>query len=451
MDVIQRSGERRALVAGRPLLALRGPATADAPAKRTFDVASGGCDVTPVIKTGLRVWQNDDLVFYQDSTQNASNPVDVGAVEQMGAYFTAYGKPAVEDYFGALPDVDEDGRLTVFISPVAPGDTAAFVSPLDVFTKESCATSNEADLIYFNVDHINSLSGGEDHQALGTLPHEAKHVVSSYNRAVASIRMDSNQYHPVWIEEGTAEIANEMSSRYAWAAKAGPAINEPVTLESYRDTPGNFTAENWGVVLVVGRAGNYLSSQPNGLVVVPTGAKSIADIYGSGWLFERWLGDAHGHAGSSPKADAPLFRSLEDSLTAGGTTGLATVTGTPFLDLFGQFVVANSLHRTGAPVGDFAYTTYDFVSAGSVYCDEWNAVGDFPWPVTTTGTPRDCDNQVDESSTPSATFKTASYSGSIGITGMRIHDFLSNGTGTGAQITLDTGGQPAKMQVVRLR
>jgi hypothetical protein len=81
-----------------------------------------------------------------------------------------------------------------------------------------------------------------------------------------------------------------------------------------------------------------------------------------------------------------------------------------------------------------------------------NPLGVFPWPVTTTGTPIDCDAtpRVNESSNPSASFATKAYTGPIGASGMRIHDFLSNGTGTGAQIQLDVAA-PAKIWVVRLR
>ena len=48
------------------------------------------------------------------------------------------------------------------------------------------------------------------------------------------------------------------------------------------------------------------SSQPNGLVVTPNGAGSGHSVYGSGWNFHRWLGDAYGNA-STPFADAGLF------------------------------------------------------------------------------------------------------------------------------------------------
>ena len=38
-----------------------------------------------------------------------------------------------------------------------------------------------------------------------------------------------------------------------------------------------------------------------------------------------------------------------------------------------------------APEGSHAYTTYNFVEVGAFFCGDGNPVGDFPWPVTTTG------------------------------------------------------------------
>lgn len=448
-EVLRNARGARVVAAPRPTLALRAPALAS-PATKTFDVSSGGCSSTPDLKTGKLVWENEDVVFYQDSAQAATDAAPVNLVQQIGNFFTAHGKPAVEQYFAEVPDIDEDGKLTVLITPVVTDSVAAFVSLLDVFTKSSCATSNEMDLVYFGLHHIKDMAE-ENFQALGTLAHEARHVVTAYHRAVASNMTNVSQYNPTWIEEGTAEIADEMASRFAWASIGGPAVNALIDRQSFVNQAGNFVPENYGVLLHVGRAGGYLSSQPNALVTKPTGGGPLIDVYGSGWTFHRWLGDSHGKAGSAPKADATLFRALNDSLTPGGVAGLAQQTGKPFLTLLDEFVVGNALHGTTAPQGSLGYTTYDFPSAGSVFCGIWNPVGDFPFPVTTTGTPRDCDGGVAETSNPSKSFSSATYSGPIGITGMRIHDFVSNGTGTGAQITVEGVAAPGKIIVVRIR
>ncbi|MDP2955615.1 MAG: Ig-like domain-containing protein [Longimicrobiales bacterium] len=432
-------------------------AQAPAPAKITLDVTSGSSCVTNADnkKTALLIHETDDLIFYQDSTQNATKPLTVSLATKMADYYSKYAKQMIVDYFGKPSDIDANGKVLVFVSPAVQGDVAAFVWSGNFFTTRDCAASNQRELIFFNMDLILDLEDtSPSYQALETLAHEMKHVVSLYNRIVASSRLGPQapaQYHPTWIEEGTAEIAGEMSSRIAWAAIGGPAVNAEVTRQSFVSTQGGIVPENYGVAIKLARTAWYLSSQPNGLVVAPNGAQEGSSVYGSGWLFHRWLGDAFGNAASAPKRDAAFFRALNDSLAGQGTAGLTQQTGKSFPDLLDDFTRAVSLHKTTAPAPALDFKTYDLVASAEIFCTP-NPLGVFPWPVTTTGTKGDCaaTPRVTETSIPSASFKTADYTGSIGAGGMRIHDFLSNGSGTGAQIQLDIT-PPAKIWVVRLR
>ncbi|HSG06905.1 MAG TPA: Ig-like domain-containing protein [Longimicrobiales bacterium] len=431
-------------------------AKAPSPAKMVFEVTAGTtCAVTAGNrKTGLLISENDDLAIYQDSTENATKPVSVGLAQKMTTFFSAYVKDMIPQYWGNVSDIDGNGKIIVLASPKATDDVAAFVWSGDFYPTATCAASNAKELVYFNTDLILGMEDASPtYQALETLAHETKHVVSLYSRIAATRRTSSDQFQPSWIEEGTAEIAGEMSSRLAWAATGGPSLNAAVDGESFKVGGKNtITPENYGVAIHLARTAWYLSSQPNGLVISPTDAVEGHSVYGSGWLFHRWLGDAYGGAASAPMAEASLFKALTDSLNPAGTVGLSSQTGTSFLNLYQEFVNAIALHRTAAPEPGKHFTTYDFVTAAEIFCNP-NPVGVFPWPVTTNGTAIDCaaSPPVREVSTATATFKTATYSGPMGITGIRIHDFVSNGSGTGAQITLTTGGQPAKMQVVRLR
>ncbi|NJD20809.1 MAG: hypothetical protein FIA95_16175 [Gemmatimonadetes bacterium] len=428
------------------------PAQASSPSKITLDITTSGCTTSAANKrTAILIHEDDNLAIYQDSTQNTTKPITASQAAKLTDYYTRHSKAMIESYFGKPSDIDDNGKVVVFASPVVAGDVAAFVWSGNFFTQTSCNASNERELIFFNTDLIVAMEASSpSYQALETVAHEMKHMVSLYNRVAASIRVGSAQYHPTWIEEGTAEIAGEMSSRIAWAAAGGPAVGAEVTRQSFVST-GAITANNYGVAIKLARAATYLSSQPNGLVVSPTGAQEGASIYGSGWLFHRWLGDAFGAAASGPQRDATLFRALNDSMAAQGISGIIAQTGRSFPDLLDEFTKTVSLHKTASVQPALNFTTYDFVSAAEIFCSP-NPLGVFPWPVTTTGTKGDCNvtPRVTESSNPSASFKTAEYSGPMGPTGMRIHDFLSNGTGTGAQIQLEIAS-PAKIWVVRLR
>ena len=106
-----------------------------------------------------------------------------------------------------------------------------------------------------------------------------------------------------------------------------------------------------------------------------------------------------------------------------------------------ELVTAMSLHGTAAPEPARALATYDLVSATDIFGGppQLAPTGLYPWPVTTTSD----DN-------PSAGFVTATYSGLMGLAGIRIHDFLSSGTGDGLRLEFELTA-PAKIVVTRLR
>jgi hypothetical protein len=307
------------------------------------------------------------------------------------------------------------------------------------------------EVMYFDSDIILNVAD-DNFQALGTVAHEAKHIVSLYHRLLEYEASGTYEGHPGWVEEGTAEVAGEMSARIAWAARGGPDPGEEISrtdFGDYQQATGNaFDASNYSLALKMARAVNYLSSQPNGLVVAPDDSGNNGSVYGSGWLFHRWLADAYGGAGNGPLADSAFFRVLTDPTSAAGKAGLTQETGKSFMELFEEFAVAVSLHATQAPA-QRDFTTYELVSAAEIFCSP-NPLGVFPWPVTTTGTLGDCDSNTSEASVPSSTFRTAQFTGPIGATGMRIHEFVSNGTGTGMQLQLSMS-RPGKILVMRLR
>jgi hypothetical protein len=221
---------------------------------------------------------------------------------------------------------------------------------------------------------------------------------------------------------------------------AGPARTAKVGGPQLEQGLRSHRAETFGVALQGLRTIWYLSGQPNGLVVTPSGAIDEADIRNGGWHFHRWLGDAYGRAHTSAGADAALFRELTDSLTASGGEGLQDVLGKPIDALIEEFLAAVMLHGWSPSSSVGAFSTYDFVSLTTVLGGA--PPGGYPWPVTT---------WVSGISTlVSRSFESARYTGAIGPTGVRIHDFTSNGTGVGARLTVESGA-PLRLVIVRLR
>lgn len=444
-EMVRRIGTGGLLPRQRPGAATLAPLAAS-PAKLTIDtVTAGSCQTSPAAKTtAVLVHENADLAVYQDSAQHASTTqsIDASLAQRLEDYYTDYAKDMVDAYWGPPSDIDGNGKVILFVSPVASDSVAAFVWAGDFLDSDpassgSCAASNEAEIVYFNADLIRDMVAADPgYQALSTVAHEMKHVVGLYDRLAAQ-RRGVGQFNPSWIEEGTAEISGEMSSRIAWADNGGPAPDVQVARASFTSS-GGITEENYGVAISLARAVWFLSSQPNGLVATPDGAADGASIYGSGWLFMRWLGDAYGNPGHTSLGDAPFFRALTDSAAAGGVLGIANEVGASFETLLRQFYTTIMLHATGAGSSAHPFSSYDFVSSTGIFSNP-NPAGDFPWPVTLNGT-----------ETPTVGFQTATYSGQLGASGIRIHDFLSNGTGTGAQIRA-TMASPGTIIVVRLR
>lgn len=443
-ELVGRIGTR-GLMPRRPSVARQLAPAAASPAKMTFDtVTANSCQTSAQKKaTAVLIYENDDIAVYQDSAQHVSKPVSVALAQKMTDYYTSYAKEMEESYWGTPSDIDGNGKILVLVSPIVGADIAGFVWAGDFFDSSlsvaegGCPASNEAELVYVAVDIVLAMTGG-DYSALSSLAHEVKHVVGLYDRLAASLRANNtNLYNPEWFEEGTAEIAAEMSSRIAWAANGGPSAVAPMTAAAFA-AAGVFNEWNYGVVLNLAQATWFLSSQPNALVVTPDDPSATSDIYGSGWLFNRWLGDAYGNTGRTALGDAPFFRAVTDSMSAPGPTQIATMTGKSFDTLLDEFYTAVMLNGTGAPEVGRAFFTYDFVSATGVFSNP-NPPGDFPWPITLNG-----------GETPTVSFETAQYAGRIGPSGIRIHDLVSNGTGTGAQLRLDMPA-PGRMIVVRLR
>lgn len=378
-------------------------------------------------RVALLVAQNDLVAVYQDSLQRQSLPVSGTAVAELLQFYESYGQSTLHDYTGGLPDVNGDGLLVVLATPEAPNG-AAIVWSGDLLDAQTCPGSNQMEITYFDTQLINAVdTAGSDFRAVATLVHEAKHVASFYNRLRNYARTGiANPFQPAWVEEGTAEIVAEAASRRAWAATGGPAIDHAVTAEDL--LASGRTPETAQTFLSVERAARYLRRQPNAVTVAPVGGEPTYGIYGSGWQFHRFVADAY----YGPGKDAAFFRAQNDSLTAAGIAGLEVLTGKTFPELLEAQAVALMYNGTGVATSAPQYLTYDFASATEAVAD--GTLGQFPWPVT---------------GAQSRPFSSATFSGPIGESGLRIHDFTSDGTPPGIEIHVAVP-EPASLVVVRL-
>jgi len=426
----------------RPLPDTRGLSRSSGPALASPDKVSftnswdfnTSCYVKETVRA-IKVKENDVMVIYQDSIQRASSDAlsDTHA-QWMLDFYAANGPQVIDAYFGGITDINADGKVVVFVTPVVKEGTVAFVWSGDFFPKTpqgewaGCAASNEMEMMRFSLQAIRGMDAG-GYQPLGTMVHEVKHISSLYKSLIRG------EGQPLWIEEGTAEIAKEVASRIAWARVGGPAVGARAD-SSHVD---RFTRENYGIILVVAGTTGYLSSQPNGVVVSPKGASDRHSVHGSGWHFHRWLGDAYGNA-ATPLGDASLFRALNNSTTAAGIQGILNVTGAgSWAELLEEYLTAIMLNETGAPQGNRAFTSYDFLTMNLTFTYDGKPSGDYPWPVNVFG------------GGTTGSFVTSSNVGPIGPSGVRIFDLTSDGSGLGLEVKVTAAAvSPFRIVLVRV-
>lgn len=326
-----RSQQVARAAAGGGAAASRAPAELDV---RLGNAFGGSCTVDTTI-TATLVAENEYLAFYQYQTS-----VSADNVQQILDYYADYGEEVIQRYFAGVSDVNGDGIVNVLIRPNLPGNTRAYVWSADMtLSRTSCPASNEMELIHVDGESIDDIGGG-DYWALGTIVHEMKHVSSLYKSTRR--RRASSGFHPLWIEEGTADIAKEVSSRLAWQRAGGPSMSDRVTADHLRSairaTGGTARAEAYGVFITMART-VWGFAPDSSAVTFHYGDGEVGDVYGSGWHFHRFLRDWVVGTGSATR-DERFMRELNDSLTAAGVEGIVAVTGRTIDDLLTEHAVA---------------------------------------------------------------------------------------------------------------
>lgn len=418
-----------------PAAGAAGTTARDAPPDRIllipYRAAANCAPPAPDPIPALLVGYSDHLAIYQDSVQRAGTPVGAEYAQAVLDYYTAYGAETIAEFFGEVPDINGDGRVNVFVSPVVSDEVAAFVWPGDFLTKSSCAVSNEMELVYINESLLSALGAPVEtrhYHALATVVHEVKHVVSLYRRSA------TGRHQPLWVEEGTAEIGTEISSRKAMEATGGVARTDLLRRDAYPPRDGSIiTPENYGMLVTLARTTVSYTAPINSI------AGNFSEghtFYGTSWHFHRFLGDAYG--GAAQGTDGELFLALNDTTLPPGTPGIEEATGEPMAALMQQYATAMMLNGTDGPRPERAFRTYDFPSAtDELFRPQSQPDGAYPWPVT---------------GPAPAPFRTDTFIGYLAPGGIRFHDFESDGGGVGIELAVSAGVLPGlRVVIVRLR
>lgn len=153
--------------------------------------------------------------------------------------------PADTRYFGDFSDVDENGKILIVFSALL-WDTGVlgYVMPIDLYTDEDVYPeyeihSNEGDIFYATSPGPVVDSGYASKQEYidfvmpATMVHELKHLIASGVRLT-----NGNDSEDLWIEEASAQAAQELISLGDSQYYAGPMLGDPQNFNLvYTDRP----------------------------------------------------------------------------------------------------------------------------------------------------------------------------------------------------------------------
>jgi len=365
---IDRLDEDRALLErlGAPRRPARGPSFSRASSvpvplavgsTTTIKYHYSSCTVAATTSITARVvYVGAHSVVLEDVTAPLAGALDADLVA-LGDEFERVSYPLLLEFGNPLAydsRTDGNGHLVILFTPRVNASAAnllGFVSACDLYPIQqdpAVAGSNEGEIFYARTvtdtsSTSTSLNGRPEwlRQMPATLIHEAKHIISYAER----LSRGATVFEQVWLEEGTAQIASELFGRALhgnqWRGDAG--YTPSLWCESQPTTPGCA-----GGVFAMTNHFNFLTSYLRNFQgkSILSGSED-SDIYGSAWLFARWVTDTYGGTD-----EAAFLRSIVQTSTLSGAPNIEKVTGKTFPQLLAEFslmVAADNLPNVPAP------------------------------------------------------------------------------------------------------
>ncbi|HYV96026.1 MAG TPA: hypothetical protein VE967_01075, partial [Gemmatimonadaceae bacterium] len=310
------------------------------------------------------------VIYYQDDaavgTVDESTDAEVQAVLD---YYEQYGQSVIDDYFGGLGpagmtsdfadgprvanDIDGNGKFIVVQTTQAHmlSGAAAYVSSCDRFPRTGNAVGNVSTCANSNESEITYMLRPDSPYYRGVIVHETKHIAS-----MGFARFANRGFQPSWIEEGTADIAAELSSRHASNVAERQEVRRADVFPTGVGTSP--TDLSYYMYIANSRARSFLLASPlSALFADPSPNPNGSTIYGAGWLFHRYLADRYA---PTYGGEAAFFRVL--NLQGTGNTPIENLAGKPFSDVLSDFMAAiiaegSAAKRSGAPE---RFVSYDF-------------------------------------------------------------------------------------------
>ena len=323
------------------------PAVGDLISMKLPDITVNGCtSFTPVTARVVHVGAKS--IMLEDTTNPLKGQVDT-LYTRLGQEFDNVMFPILSANFGDPLAMDaqlnNDGALYMLFSTkvntMGNGLIAGFVSTSDFFAPTQCPSSNVAEVFYARSPTVLGTSAGEPVAAwefsrsiASTIIHEAKHL-TSFAAKTAQPAFAGSKPPPQdgWLEESSAELAQELYHRVVFSHAAKSNVGYAATLaKEVRPSSGQpmnmFNAFAWLYEYV---------SDPETHSLVGSAAPGDVTFYGSGWAFLRWVIDTY--ATSEPAFLTAMTRDISHF----GVANIENLTGKSFQQLLSEFSLALAL------------------------------------------------------------------------------------------------------------
>ena len=332
------------------------PLTAGQTATINFNYNSCSAGVSPVI-TSRVVYVGPKAIVLEDNAGLLAGKIDADMIA-LAQEFETVSYPLLLNFGNPLAfddSTDANGRIIMMFTPrvnSAGANLLGFVQSCDLFPPTAGANvsaSNQAEIFYARAvtdtsPTSTSLNGRPQwrRNMPSTLIHESKHITAFAER-FADPRPAFNE--AVWLEEATAQVASELYGRAlhgnGWRTNAGyfGTLDCEVRPGTASCGQGNFVMGNHFLFLA-----DFLQSFEQKTIL---SGSDDNDIYGSSWMFVRWLTDTYG--GSN---EGNFLRSIVKAVTTTGVVNVTTPSGKTWPELLSQFTLmlaADDIAGTAAP------------------------------------------------------------------------------------------------------
>jgi hypothetical protein len=299
--------------------------------------------ITAVVRriTSRSIWLED--------VANPPGGYAAGDIQTLNDFFDGSVIDTDINYFGALGDLDHNGRVAFVITqevnrlsaaydPIF--GLAAFVKPVNNVPRATCPSSNEGEIVYLRTPDPSGGQGAPTGSPAGELrviplllAHEFVHVIQFGHT------IPGNPYGAAfktnWLLEGQATLAEEIVGHRLSGRTVGRNYGFSVAYNEPEVTPVDWYRAFYGLSYYFGfdSETSRVPGAPEqcswvGLAFEGNNGPCISNdvvAYDLSWSFLRFLSDRYGPL--LPNGEPQLQRALLDS-PVGGFAGVAAVTGT---------------------------------------------------------------------------------------------------------------------------